>query len=144
MLMDSCFLLLWCVFLIHIIQSLHCFSLEYNTFSCINLEFEIKNVIVIVIVIFHRHFQVSAKEDRGILHIFEKLLEQANIPHIRKLEPVLKRRLSANASNVNRHRDRLREQEESKLSRSRSLIRRASKPKVKHTGDMGRNDCCIS
>ena len=76
--------------------------------------------------------------------MFEKLLEQANIPHVRKLEPALKRRLSANTSNMTRHRDRLRDGEESKLSRSRSLIRRASKPKVKHTGDIGRNDCCIS
>ena len=95
------------------------------------------------------YMEVSAKEDRGILHIFEKLLEQANIPQVRKLEPVLKRRLSANAANLQRQRDRLRSQQEdgggsAKLSRSRSLMRRTSKPKVKHTGDMSHNDCCIS
>jgi len=88
--------------------------------------------------------EVSAKDNRGIVHIFQKLLEQANIPEIRKLEPILKRRLSANSANLSPVRDRLRRQEEGRLSRSRSLIRRSNKPKVKHTGDPSRNDCVIS
>lgn len=97
----------------------------------------------------HAYMEVSAKDDRGILHIFEKLLEQADIPQIRMLEPALKRRLSASAASMSRYRERMRnqqehEQQQSKLSRSRSLMRRTSKPKVKHTGDSARDDCCIS
>ena len=91
------------------------------------------------------YMEVSAKEDCGIPQLFQKLLEQANLPDIRKLEPILKRRLSANSANLGHARERLRQQEEGKgLSRSRSLMRRSNKPKVKHTGDPSRNDCCIS
>jgi len=91
------------------------------------------------------YMEVSAKEDRNILYIFQKLLEMANIPEVRKLEPILKRRLSANSANLGGARQRLRAQEgEGRLSRSRSLMRRSNKPKVKHTGDPSRNDCVIS
>jgi small GTP-binding protein len=89
------------------------------------------------------HIQVSAKENRDIVNIFQKLLEQANIPNLRKLEPILKRRLSVNTNLMNAQRQKLKEQEESRIARSRSLIRRSSKPKVKHTGDPSRNDCVI-
>lgn len=88
--------------------------------------------------------EVSCKEDENILQIFQKLLEQARIPDLRILEPLLKRRLSANSAHMNPMRERLKKQEEGKLSRSRSLIRRASKPKVKHTGDPSKSDCVIS
>ena len=89
--------------------------------------------------------EVSAKMNRDIHIIFHKLLDQANIPELRKLEPILKRRLSANSGHMSGVRDRLRIQEEGKgLSRSRSLIRRSNKPKLKQTGDPSRNDCVIS
>ena len=89
------------------------------------------------------YMEVSAAQDKNILSIFQKLLEQANIPELRKVEPILKRRLSGNSSHY-QSRDRLRVQEEGRLGRSRSLIRRSNKPKVKQTGDPSRNDCVIS
>ncbi|KAK2154904.1 hypothetical protein LSH36_254g01001 [Paralvinella palmiformis] len=89
------------------------------------------------------HIIVSAKDDRNVVAIFQKLLERANIPNIRKLEPILKRRLSVHQTNMNTQRQKLKDQEETRLGRSRSLIRRSSKPKVKHTGDPSRNDCVI-
>ena len=89
--------------------------------------------------------EVSAKINRDIHIIFHKLLDQANIPELRKLEPILKRRLSANSGHMSGVRERLRIQDEGKsLSRSRSLIRRSNKPKLKQTGDPSRNDCVIS
>lgn len=92
------------------------------------------------------YLEVSAKEDYGIPQVFQKLLEQANLPNIRKLEPILKRRLSANSASLGAARERLRQQEDGSkgLLRSRSLMRRSNKPKVKNTGDPYRNDCCIS
>ena len=85
--------------------------------------------------------EVSAKENSGIWNIFEKLLDQANIPEVRKVEPILKRRLSEKSGPVQ---NRLKVQDETRHTRSRSLIRRNTKPKVKHTGDPNRNDCPIS
>ena len=91
------------------------------------------------------YMEVSAKEDCGIPQLFQTLLEQANLPSIRKLEPILKRRLSANSASLGPARERLRKQEESKgLLRSRSLMRRSNKPKIKQSGDPSHNDCCIS
>ncbi len=87
--------------------------------------------------------EISAKDNTDVINIFQKLLDQAKIPNIRLLEPILKRRLSAKDNHMNPQRQKLKEQEE-RLSRSRSLIRRSSKPKVKHTGDPNRNDCVIS
>ena len=89
------------------------------------------------------HINVSAKENRDILQIFQKLLGQSHIPNLRKLEPILKRHLSVNTNLMNAQRQKLKEEEESRLGRSRSLIRRSSKPKVKHTGDPSNNDCVI-
>ena len=94
--------------------------------------------------------EVSAKEDQSIVVIFQRLLELAKIPAVRKLEPLLKRRVSAKESHLSPHRQSLQRQIAGgdlgggRLGRSRSLIRRASKPKVKHTGDTTRSDCVIS
>ena len=88
------------------------------------------------------YLEVSARDDQDVGMIFQKLLDQANIPEVRKLEPMLKRRLSANSSHLQHSRERLRS-EESKLGRSRSLMRRSNKPKVKQ-GDPTKNDCSIS
>ena len=98
------------------------------------------------------YMEVSAKEDQGIVAIFQRLLDLAKIPAVRKLEPLLKRRVSAKESHLSPHRQRLQRQTGGdggeagggRLGRSRSLIRRASKPKVKHTGDPNRSDCVIS
>ena len=91
------------------------------------------------------YVEASAKENSGIVSIFQKLLEQANIPQQREIEPLLKRRLSANSACISPARDRLKNQEGSgKLGRSRSLIRRATRPKVKHSQDPNKNDCVIS
>lgn len=88
--------------------------------------------------------EVSAKDGTDVLNIFYSLLGQANVPAMRKLEPLLKRRLSSNAAHMTGQRIRAAgDREESRLSRSRSLIRRVSKPKVKQTDDL-RNDCVIS
>ena len=89
--------------------------------------------------------EVSAKMNRDILNIFQKLLDQANIPELKKIEPILKRRLSANSTHLGGVRDRLRVQDGGKgFSRSRSLIRRSTKPKIKQSGDTSHNDCVIS
>lgn len=92
--------------------------------------------------------EVSAKEDQSIVTIFQKLLEQAKFPAVRKLEPLLKRRMSAKERHLSPHRANLLKQvgegeSGGKLSRSRSLMRRSSKPKVKHTGDPNKSDCVI-
>lgn len=93
--------------------------------------------------------EVSAKDNADVLGIFYSLLGQANIPTVKKLEPLLRRRLSSHAghstaasrSNVAAAAART-DKEEGRMSRSRSLIRRVSKPKVKQTDDL-RNDCVI-
>ncbi|CAD5123634.1 DgyrCDS11962 [Dimorphilus gyrociliatus] len=88
---------------------------------------------------------VSAKTGTNIQQIFHKLLEQADIPEVKKLEPILRRRLSANSASLASMRERLRVQESSPkgFQRSRSLIRR-SKPKVKESRDPTSSDCVIS
>ena len=91
------------------------------------------------------YVEASAKDNSGIASIFQKLLEQANIPQQRQIEPLLKRRLSTNSASISPVRERLKSQEASgKLGRSRSLIRRATRPKVKHSHDPNKNDCVIS
>lgn len=90
--------------------------------------------------------EISAKEDDGIVNIFQKLLEQANIPKVRQLEPILSRRLSAKEGRTQKRPqmvDKFKDNE-GRLGRSRSLMRRASRPKVKQTADLNSNDCVIS
>lgn len=88
--------------------------------------------------------ETSAKLDQGVVTIFQKLLEQAKFPKFRELEPLLSRQLSAKEGRTAHKKptDRLKESE-GKHNRSRSLIRRATRPKVKQTGDM-ESDCVIS
>ena len=91
------------------------------------------------------HVEVSARDGTSISVIFQRLLQMANIPEVRKLEPIITRRLSANASRMTDRKDKFKDVEPEKpLSRSRSLIRRATRPRVKHTGDPSKNDCTIS
>lgn len=161
-----------------------------------------------------KHIEVSAKENEGILDIFQKLLNQAKIPEARHLDTMLSRRRSL-IDRRRRHSDVLEISEETdisdvgvekeklvrkrstpvkatnlqleqlekkqkprrkslfslilsdnnycqdvneedrlenetddnlndKLFRSRSLVRRGSKPKVKRSKDPTKNDCVIS
>ncbi|XP_013386328.1 GTP-binding protein Rhes [Lingula anatina] len=129
------------------------------------------------------HVSVSAKEDIGILDIFQKLIDQAKIPEAQHLDFMLKqRRASANVelekeavppkdtsqspsllappSTGEKGKGRRRsvfnlptfspsnndeEQTEisDKFTRSRSLVRRGSKPKNKQSKDPRKNDCVI-
>lgn len=83
--------------------------------------------------------EVSAKNNESIATIFRTLLQQATAGGSTvssagdgvEEESSLKRHCSANAARLNPHMLRLREKEEVGLSRSRSLMRRAKKPKIK-------------
>ena len=89
--------------------------------------------------------EASAKENSNILDIFQKLLELAKIPAARQLSPVLKRRMSERVTSKRRKTgDSLHtfKESEKEMSRSRSLIRRVGRPKVKHA-DPTKNDCVI-
>ena len=88
----------------------------------------------------------SAKENSNILECFQKLLELAKIPAARQLSPVLKRRMSERVTSKRRKTgDSLHtfKESEKEMSRSRSLIRRVARPKVRHA-DPNKNDCVIS
>ncbi|XP_033121536.1 GTP-binding protein Di-Ras2-like [Anneissia japonica] len=87
------------------------------------------------------HLEVSAKENQSILDIFQKLLELAKIPAARELSPVLKRRMSEYGYK-SKHRDGKFRVSDKDMARSRSLIRRSSRPKMKHNGEP--SDCVIS
>jgi len=90
--------------------------------------------------------EVSAKNDECIADIFKILLEQLKIPrskHPDKLS-MLTRRLSSHSlehSDDEGHHDG--HHEDKKFSRSRSLIRRGSKPKIKRSS-RNKNDCAVS
>lgn len=94
--------------------------------------------------------EVSAKTNENIFEIFKLLLDQAKSPFVRMLEPMLKRRLSANAveETADTNPDTQMEKEAKKFSRSRSLIRRGSKPRIKRilpkAKKMEKNDCTLS
>ncbi|XP_002733350.1 ras-related protein Rap-2b-like [Saccoglossus kowalevskii] len=88
--------------------------------------------------------EVSARDNSNILDIFQKLLHQANVPAARQLSPILRRRMSERTK-TGKPSAFVREPSEDKMMRrSRSLIRRSSKSKMKHNGDQNRNDCVIS
>lgn len=111
---------------------------------------------------------VSARDGTEITTIFYRLLAQATSPStvLRRLEPLFRRRLSGNGLRMSPHKARLRDKKPTeecdeaaaaaaagvgavggtKLSRSRSLMRRVNKPKVKRSLETSspRNDCIIS
>ena len=87
--------------------------------------------------------ECSSKNNTGVLEVFQKLMEIADVPQTRGLDPALKRRLSAKV--IHRNTEKKNDDTKSKgFTRSRSLIRRSSKPKVKQTGDPTTSDCHIS
>jgi len=95
--------------------------------------------------------EVSAKLDENVVTIFRKLLQQARAASgdedggAHDEDPILKRHCSANAARMNPILSRLREKEQHQqpLARSRSLIRRSRKPKVKPEVNGG-GDCAVS
>ncbi|CAH1794774.1 unnamed protein product [Owenia fusiformis] len=96
-------------------------------------------------------FEISAKENYGIKEIFKKLLDQAKMMNIIPVpETILNdaesnsliRRLSGHTHRKNS--DKAPNGESKMMSKSRSLIRRTSKPKVKSSRDPTKNDCILS
>ncbi|XP_060577791.1 GTP-binding protein Di-Ras2-like [Ruditapes philippinarum] len=100
--------------------------------------------------------EVSAKNNECILEVFKLLMEKAKNPRVPINEPFMPRRLSEHSlevqfgqSGVNAEKSNGPEQsssDASKISRSRSLIRRGSKPKVRksHARSHNKQDCVIS
>jgi len=89
--------------------------------------------------------ECSAKQDNGVVAIFERLLKQANMPRVKQLEPILSRRLSAKEGRTRREdKDGIGSGGGAKMSRSRSLIRRTTRPKLKQASRLNTNDCVIS
>jgi small GTP-binding protein len=93
--------------------------------------------------------EVSAKTDEGIKEVFKSLLEQATgAPGSKNIDTIMRRRLSAHSLEQAEQADGAEEQQvesfSKKFSRSRSLIRRGSKPKVKRSARGVRNDCSVS
>jgi len=106
--------------------------------------------------------EVSARDGTDVLAVFHRLIGQAtNSSSVRRLEPLLRRRLSGNSARMSAARARVRDKSGGDrdtqppllqvadtgkgMSRSRSLIRRTNKPKQKRGNDsLSRNDCVIS
>ena len=95
--------------------------------------------------------EVSAKTNECIVDVFKLLMEKAKNPRARINEPFMSRRLSEDSLEQQAtHGDRSSSSEDtghnSKFSRSRSLIRRGSKPKVRKSNARSNNrqDCVIS
>lgn len=98
--------------------------------------------------------EVSAKTDECIVDVFKLLMEMAKNPRAKFNEPFMSRRLSEHSlegqSNdvIPDKAGRLATTTDGsgKINRSRSLIRRGSKPKVRksHARSQNRHDCVIS
>lgn len=87
------------------------------------------------------HLEVSAKDNTNVVDIFKKFLQLSKIAPAKQLSPLLKRRLSAHS--LDTELKQFKEKEDT-MKRSRSLMRRPSKPRVKHASHMKRDDCLIS
>ncbi|XP_045213471.1 GTP-binding protein Di-Ras2-like [Mercenaria mercenaria] len=97
--------------------------------------------------------EVSAKNNECILDVFKLLMEKAKNPRLPINEPFMPRRLSEHSLEVQSGHvaDKTNGSESSadatsKIGRSRSLIRRGSKPKVRksHARSHNKQDCVIS
>ncbi|XP_033743836.1 ras-related protein Rap-2c-like [Pecten maximus] len=90
--------------------------------------------------------EVSAKDDECITDIFKILFEQLKVPRSKLPEKLslLTRRLSSHSlEQSDQEAEPKTPPEEKKFFRSRSLIRRGSKPKVKRSS-RNKNDCEVS
>ncbi|XP_033629950.1 GTP-binding protein Di-Ras2-like [Asterias rubens] len=88
--------------------------------------------------------EVCARENLGVLDIFQKLLQMAKIPVARELSPVLKRRMSEYGYKRRKDGRGSFKENDKEMSRSRSLMRRTGRPKVKQNQDPTKSDCIIS
>ncbi|XP_035824860.1 GTP-binding protein Di-Ras2 [Aplysia californica] len=92
--------------------------------------------------------EVSAKEDENIEDIFRLLLDQSRgeSRHMGPLSHVLStRRRSANSLDESEpEKSEEWDSDAKNFNRSRSLVRRGSKPKVKRTHRRGKHDCRVS
>ena len=97
--------------------------------------------------------EVSAKTNECVLDVFKLLMEKAKNPRARINEPFMSRRLSEHSLEVQSQSGSEGVSDKSngadsgsKFSRSRSLIRRGSKPKVRKSNarSQHRQDCVIS
>ena len=92
--------------------------------------------------------EVSAKKDECVLDVFKLLMEKAKNPRARVNDPFLTRKLSEHSLDTHdSEKNGVAEAaaNQSKFGRSRSLIRRGSKPKVRKTARANhRHDCVIS
>lgn len=91
--------------------------------------------------------EVSAKEDVGITDIFKLLLEQVKTPRAKHSDRFLLRRMSLHSIECpepeTAKAEEVLTEDKSKFSRSRSLIRRGSKPKMKRS-TRSKGDCAVS
>ncbi|ESO83938.1 hypothetical protein LOTGIDRAFT_229516 [Lottia gigantea] len=92
--------------------------------------------------------EVSAKDDESITDIFKHLYEQSR-GGIRHLDPLVGRRMSTNSlDETETEKADEWDSDAKKFNRSRSLIRRSSKPKMKRNNRRGQTkhepDCVIS
>ena len=87
------------------------------------------------------YVECSAKADDNIVSVFQILLKQAKMPEVMQLEPVISRRLSAKEGRTKR--DNV-TSATPKLGRSRSLMRRTTRPKLRQTTNLTENDCVIA
>ncbi|XP_046342039.1 ras-related protein Rap1-like [Haliotis rufescens] len=90
--------------------------------------------------------EVSAKEDESISDIFRILLDQSRGGVHRHFEPIANRRVSTNSlDETETEKAEEWDSDAKKFNRSRSLIRRGSKPRMKRSPrHHGKNDCVLS
>lgn len=94
--------------------------------------------------------EVSAKTNECVVDVFKLLFEKTKNPRLPINEPFMQRRLSEHSlevhSNLADKGSEASPETSSKFSRSRSLIRRGSKPKVRksHARSHNKQDCVIS
>ncbi|XP_052760448.1 GTP-binding protein Di-Ras2-like [Mya arenaria] len=93
--------------------------------------------------------EVSAKNGECIVEVFKLLMEKAKNPRAKINEPFMPRRLSEHSLEVQSQAEvsaNKTSENGSKFSRTRSLIRRGSKPKIRksHARSQHRQDCVIS
>lgn len=86
--------------------------------------------------------EVSAKDDDSIKDIFKMLLDQLKTPRSKYPNKFMIRRSSTNSIEPGVHEET--ETDDLKMQRSRSLIRRESKPKMKRSSRGNKNDCSAS
>lgn len=86
--------------------------------------------------------EVSAKDDDSIKDIFKMLLDQLKTPRSKYPNKFMIRRSSTNSIEPGVHEET--ETDDLKMQRSRSLIRRGSKPKMKRSSRGNKNDCSAS